>query len=223
MIGAYPQLFRVLDYLGHANPNQNILELGASTGGATRVAMKALGDANGIKRYSGYAFTDISPDFLIAAREFMAAFNNVSFSALNIEEDPLEQEHGPVYDVVIASQCLHATPDSVITLANCRKLLKHGGKLVLVKNTQDAIGHGLLLGTLTGYWDGVPDGRVDSPFLDLVHGTRPCSKPVSLGLSWSCKITQVRTTPPVPLCLLSSPLKQMLPDLMVSLPSSRDK
>lgn len=169
MTGAYPQLFRVLDCLGHANPNQNILELGAGTGGATRVAMKALNDAGGsaIKRYSEYAFTDISPGFLISARESMAAFNDVSFSVVNIEEDPLEQGHGPVYDLVIASQCLHATPSIAKTLANCRKLLKPGGKLVLVENTQNAIGHGLVLGTLTGYWDGVSDGRVDSPFLDL--------------------------------------------------------
>jgi len=167
MTGAYPQLFRVLDHLGHANPNQNIIELGAGTGGATRVAMRALSEASAIKRYSQYAFTDISPGFLISARESMAAFNDVSFSVLNIEESPLEQGQGPIYDLVIASQCLHATPNIANTLANCRKLLKPGGKLVLVENTQNAIGHGLVLGTLTGYWDGVPDGRVDSPFLDL--------------------------------------------------------
>ncbi|RYP70067.1 hypothetical protein DL771_005684 [Monosporascus sp. 5C6A] len=168
MTGAYPQLLRILDCLGHANPNQRILELGAGTGGATRVAMKALRDEkSGIKRYDDYAFTDISPGFLTAAREFMAPFHDISFSVLNIEEAPLEQGHGTLYDLVLASQCLHATPSISKTLANCRKLLKPGGKLVLVENTQNAIGHGVVLGTLTGYWDGVPDGRIDSPFLDI--------------------------------------------------------
>ncbi|RYP51839.1 hypothetical protein DL768_002915 [Monosporascus sp. mg162] len=168
MTGAYPQLLRIMDCLGHVNPDQRIVELGAGTGGATRVAMKALRDTTtGIKRYADYAFTDVSPGFLTAAREFMAPYHDISYSVLDIEQDPSEQGHSAIYDVVLASQCLHATPNITKTLANCRKLLKPGGKLVLVENTQNAIGHGLVLGTLTGYWDGVPDGRIDSPFLDL--------------------------------------------------------
>ncbi|ROT40784.1 hypothetical protein SODALDRAFT_396446 [Sodiomyces alkalinus F11] len=170
MTGAYPQLLRVFQLLGHANPNQKILELGAGTGGATRVVMKALVDAStGVKRYDDYTFTDISPGFLTAAREFMAPFHDVRYGVLNIEQEPAAQgyDESTTYDVVLASQCLHATPSIGRTLANCRKLMKPGGRLVLVENTQNKIGHGLVLGTLTGYWDGVPDGRIDSPFLDL--------------------------------------------------------
>ncbi|KAF7538397.1 hypothetical protein G7054_g2978 [Neopestalotiopsis clavispora] len=169
MTGAYPQLERLMDIMGHANPHQKILELGAGTGGATRVAMKTLTDcaSPALKRYSQYTFTDVSPGFLTAAKEFMAPFYDIDYSVLDIERDPVEQGHDTDYDVVIASQCLHATPNIAKTLANVRRLLKPGGKLVLVENTQNAIGHGLVLGTLTGYWDGVPDGRVDSPFLDL--------------------------------------------------------
>lgn len=168
MTGAYPQLLRVFECLGHANPNQKILELGAGTGGATRVVMNALVDAStGVKLYDDFTFTDISPGFLTAAREFMAPFHDVKYGVLNIEDDPAGQGYESPYDVVLASQCLHATPSIGKTLANCRKLMRPGGKLVLVENTQNKIGHGLVLGTLTGYWDGVPDGRVDSPFLDL--------------------------------------------------------
>ncbi|KAI3316712.1 hypothetical protein HD806DRAFT_552023 [Xylariaceae sp. AK1471] len=170
MTGAYPQLERLVDGLGHANPHQKILELGAGTGGATRVTLKTLTNAHatGIKRYSQYTFTDITPGFLTAAREFLAPFHDINYAVLDIEKDPIGQGHDADYDVVIASQCLHATPTISKTLKNCRKLLKPGGKLVLVENTKNAIGHGLVLGTLTGYWDGVPDGRIDSPFLDLV-------------------------------------------------------
>ncbi|KAF2963728.1 hypothetical protein GQX73_g9837 [Xylaria multiplex] len=168
MIGAYPQLGCLLDGLGHINPHQKILELGGGTGGATRVAMKALTiPETGIKRYSHFVFTDISPGFIEAAKKFLAVFHDVSYSVLDMERDPIEQGHDSDYDVVIASQCLHATPSISRSLENCRKLLKPGGKLVFVENTQSTISHGLILGTLTGYWDGVPDGRTDSPFLDL--------------------------------------------------------
>lgn len=169
LTSAYDELFRVLECLGHANPDQNILEVGAGTGCATRVAVRALtnaGDHN-IKQYSGYAFTDISPDFLTSARESMSAFRDMSFSVLDIAKDPMEQGYQAVYDTIIASYCLHATPNIKETLSNCRKLLKPGGKLVLVETTRDAISHGLLMGLLPGYWIGLDDGRVDSPFLDL--------------------------------------------------------
>ncbi|TGJ86695.1 hypothetical protein E0Z10_g2067 [Xylaria hypoxylon] len=168
MIGAYPQLGCLLDGLGHINPHQKIIELGGGTGGATRVAMSTLTiPGTGIKRYSRFTFTDISPGFLETARKFMAPFHDISYGVLDMERDPIEQGHDNDYDVVIASQCLHATPTISKTLENCRKLLKPGGKLVFVENTQNTISHGLILGTLTGYWDGVPGGRIDSPFLDL--------------------------------------------------------
>lgn len=169
MTSAYPQLFRVLECLGHANPDQNILEIGAGTGGATRVAMKALsnaGDPN-IKQYSGYTFTDISPGFLGSAQESMTGFKDITYSVLDIAEDPIEQGYGPVYDTIIASQCLHATHSIDKALSNCRKLLKPGGKLVLVEITQDSLSHGLILGTMPWYWNGQGDGHVESPFLDL--------------------------------------------------------
>ncbi|KAK2764515.1 Type I Iterative PKS [Arachnomyces sp. PD_36] len=167
MTGAYPQLSNLLDSLAHVNPDLRILELGAGTGGATRVAMKALRGSNGIKRYRQYTFTDISPGFLTAARESMSEFHDIDFAVLNIEEDPLKQEMQPVYDVVMASQILHATESISNTLENCRKLLKPDGKILMVENTTNNFLLGIILGTLTGYWHGIPDGRTDGPFMSL--------------------------------------------------------
>ncbi|KAL1883173.1 Type I Iterative PKS [Diaporthe australafricana] len=165
MTGAYPQLSNIFDALGHADPSLSVLELGAGTGGATRVVMKALVGPNGVKRYKEYTFTDITPGFLASAKDAMQDFDDVHFSVCDIEQDPLEQGYQPVYDVVMASQTLHATASISNTLENCRKLLKPGGKLVLVENTQNNFLVGIILGTLTGYWHGIPDGRTDSPFL----------------------------------------------------------
>ncbi|KAE8151809.1 polyketide synthase dehydratase-domain-containing protein [Aspergillus avenaceus] len=167
MTGAYPQLQKCFDSLGHANPSLNILEIGAGTGGATRMILNTLTGDHGMKRYQSYTFTDITSGFLNAARESLAEFKDMNFSVLDVEQDPLKNGFEPIYDVVVASECLHATACIAQTLENCRKLLRPGGKLVLVENVRTVIGMGVVLGTLTGYWSGIPDGRVDSPFLDL--------------------------------------------------------
>ena len=167
MTGIYPQLFHVLDGLAHANPNLRILEIGGGTGGATRIAMKAFNGPNGIKAYRDYTFTDISAGFLSSARESMADLRDMKFSVFDTELDPIKQGYEQAYDVVVACQVLHATSNMHNTLSNCRKLLKPGGKLVLVETNQNFIVPGVVVGTFTGYWAGIPDGREDAPFQSL--------------------------------------------------------
>ncbi|KAF2799143.1 hypothetical protein K505DRAFT_356833 [Melanomma pulvis-pyrius CBS 109.77] len=167
MTGIYPQLLNVLEHLAHVNPNLRIVEIGGGTGGATRVAMRAFSGPNAIKSYKDYTFTDISPGFLSGARESMSEFGDMSYSVLDAEVDPSEQGYEPVYDLVIACQVLHATSNMHKTLSNVGKLLKPGGKLVLVETTQNFMVPGVVVGTFTGYWSGIPDGRVDAPFMSL--------------------------------------------------------
>lgn len=169
MTGVYPQLSRVMEILGHSNPNLRYFEIGGGTGGATRIAMRALRGANGIKAYKDYTFTDISPGFLATAREGLSGsgFEDMIYSVLDAEQDPVAVGYESVYDVVIACQVLHATSDMKRTLSNVGKLLKPGGKLVLVETNQNFIVPGVVVGTFTGYWAGIPDGRVDAPFMSL--------------------------------------------------------
>ena len=167
MTGIYPQLFHILASIAHSNPNLRILEIGGGTGGATRIAMKAFNGPNGIKAYRDYTFTDISPGFLSSARESMADLRDMYFSVFDTEVDPLEQGFEQAYDLVIACQVLHATSNIHNTLSNCRNLLKPGGRLVLVETNQNFIVPGVVVGTFTGYWAGIPDGRVDAPFQSL--------------------------------------------------------
>ena len=167
MTGIYPQLFHVLAGIAHSNPNLRILEIGGGTGGATRIAMKAFNGPNGIKAYRDYTFTDISPGFLSSARESMTDMRDMSFSVFDTEVDPIEQGYEQAYDLIIACQVLHATTNMYNTLSNCRKLLKSGGRLVLVETNQNFIVPGVVVGTFTGYWAGIPDGRVDAPFQSL--------------------------------------------------------
>ncbi|KAF1960020.1 hypothetical protein CC80DRAFT_513713 [Byssothecium circinans] len=164
MTGIYPQLSRVLAGIAHSNPNLRILEIGGGTGGATRIAMNAFNRPNAIKAYKDYTFTDISPGFLSSARESLADLRDMNFSVFDAEVDPKEQGYEQAYDLVIACQVLHATSNLHKTLSNCRKLLRPGGRLVLVETNQNFIVPGVVVGTFTGYWAGIPDGRVDAPF-----------------------------------------------------------
>ncbi|KAJ8123127.1 hypothetical protein ONZ43_g846 [Nemania bipapillata] len=168
MTGIYPQLSHVLTGLAHSNPDMRVLEIGGGTGGATRIAMEAFTRPNGVKAYLDYTFTDISAGFLSSTREAMSDVRDIHFSVLDIEVDLIKQGYEEKkYDLIIACQVLHATSNMHNTLVNCRRLLKPGGRLVLVETNKNFIVPGVVVGTFTGYWAGVPDGRVDAPFQGL--------------------------------------------------------
>ncbi|KAF2177961.1 methyltransferase type 12, partial [Zopfia rhizophila CBS 207.26] len=103
---------------------------GAGTGGTTARALAGLKSDSGEQLYSSYVFTDISTLFFDSARQRFGAYDNIEYRALDISRDPREQgfEAG-AYDLVIASNVLHATPCLVETLKNCRMLLQPKGFL----------------------------------------------------------------------------------------------
>ncbi|KAL9011376.1 MAG: hypothetical protein Q9173_003774, partial [Seirophora scorigena] len=163
--GGYPQLLRAMDLLAHKNPAAKILEIGAGTGGATRLIMDALDGRSQFKRYARYCFTDVGTSFLSAAQEEFAECGNVDYKPLDIEKPPLDQGFEAENDIIVASQVLHATTTIAETVQHARSLLKPGGKMVLLEITNVHLGTGLVLGTFPDYWNGVADGRVDSPLL----------------------------------------------------------
>ncbi|KXH30478.1 beta-ketoacyl synthase domain-containing protein [Colletotrichum salicis] len=163
----YAQLCSYLDILAHKNPNMEILEIGAGTGGATRPAMATLTRGSG-RRYGHYDFTDISPSFFEQAKEnFKDEVGRMGFHVLNVENDPLSQgfEAGK-YDLIIAANVLHATRKIDDTLVNARKLLKPGGKLLLfeITNTDILLGS-FCFGTLHGWWLSEDKDRIWGPLM----------------------------------------------------------
>lgn len=138
----------------HKNPRCRVLEIGGGTGGCTEMIIKALEDSRRLQPVDRYDFTDISAGFFEAARERFSSWADVmDFRTLNIEEDPAGQgfESGS-YDVIVACQVLHATASLQRTLANVRKLLKSGGKLILVETTNDQLDLCFVFGLLPGWW-----------------------------------------------------------------------
>ncbi|KAJ4293019.1 hypothetical protein N0V88_005683 [Collariella sp. IMI 366227] len=167
------QMTFYIDQLAHKNPNMKILEIGAGTGSATLPILETLGGNHGTApRFESYTFTDISIGFFEKAKETLAPWVPfMKFAPLNIEEDPLTQgsfEEGD-YDLIVASNVLHATRSIQKTLENTRKLLKPNGKLVLseVTNPAQKMRFHMIVGSLEGWWYGEEDGRHNGPVLTV--------------------------------------------------------
>ncbi|KAI8245503.1 hypothetical protein K4K55_001614 [Colletotrichum sp. SAR 10_96] len=177
----YAQMAYYVEVMAHKNLNMKILEIGGGTGGASLPVLQALGGSNGTPpRFESYTFTDISVGYFEKAREKLAPWVPfMKFSKLNIEEDPAEQqlEEGS-YDLIIASNVLHATRFIRKTLENTRKLLKPNGKLVLseITNPSEKMRFHMIVGSLEGWRYGEEDGRHFGPTLTLNEWDREMAK-----------------------------------------------
>lgn len=121
--------------LGHSNKKLRIVEIGAGTGGFTSTIVPSLTHPDtGECLFSNYTYTDISSGFFKAAKERFGEYPNIEYTVLDISEDPAPQglELGS-YDLVVAANVLHATPDLLQTMKNCRSLLRPGGRLFLLE------------------------------------------------------------------------------------------
>ncbi|KAL8709002.1 MAG: hypothetical protein Q9220_006211 [cf. Caloplaca sp. 1 TL-2023] len=156
-----------VDLLAHKRSNLNILEIGAGTGSATRDILHVLTQDH-IRRFGEYTFTDVSASFFPKAREdFRDQADRMKFMPLDIEKDPLQQGFMARYDVVVASNCLHATSNLENTLRNARKLLKSGGKIIIFESVNpESIISTFIFGLLPGWWLGTESFRKWGPLVN---------------------------------------------------------
>lgn len=165
---AYPQMAQLLDLLAHKNPNMNIIEIGAGTGSATRVAMDTLNGRES-RRYNRYTYTDVSNAFFTAAAAEFTDCAGMAYKLLDAQQSALDQGFQPIYDLVLASQSIHTVRDIPGALRNIRRLLKPSGKLLIVETVQPSLVHGLAFGSLPDYWVGTDSHSMRSPFMDTAH------------------------------------------------------
>ena len=125
-----------------------MLEIGAGTGSTTTSILKKISPSRLL-----YTFTDISNRFISEARENFSNYNCMSYSQLNIEKDPTSQGFKKnEFDVVVATNVLHATKDLKKTLENVKKLLAPGGILILVEGTAPVRWVDITFGLTDGWW-----------------------------------------------------------------------
>ena len=151
---------RVAKQITSKHPHVKILEIGAGTGGTTKSLLDEVENA-----YSTYTYTDISSGFFEkAAKKFADSRNKFIFKVLDIEKGVADQGFDEnSYDIVVASNVLHATRKLSETLQQTRALLKPGGYLILIEVTGDLLRMPFLMGGLPGWWLGVDEGRRLSP------------------------------------------------------------
>ncbi|MEH2172001.1 SDR family NAD(P)-dependent oxidoreductase [Nostoc sp.] len=125
-----------------------LLEIGAGTGSTTAYILPQLNNYQ-----AEYTFTDISPLFAAKAREKFRDYPFVRYQALDISQEPATQGlEGQKYDVILAANVLHATPDLQQTLAHVHSLLAPGGILVLLEVTDRHCWLDISFGLTPGWW-----------------------------------------------------------------------
>ena len=121
-----------------------VLEVGAGTGGTTGLVLDRLRPGA-----VEYAFSDVSAFFLRGARERFADRSELRTLILDIEDPTAGIE---TFDVVVASDVVHATADVRATLGRLRRLLAPGGTLLLLEGTRRSAWTDLVFGQFEGWW-----------------------------------------------------------------------
>jgi SAM-dependent methyltransferase len=155
-----------LTLLGHKKPTMRVLEIGAGTGGTTATILPALRSDQGERMYGTYVYSDISAGFFMGAKERFRDYQAIEYSVLDITQDPISQgfEEGS-FDLIVSSNCLHATPDLAKTLSNVRKLLHPQGRLFLMElSPESSKSVNYVMGPLVGWWLS-EDGRENEPYV----------------------------------------------------------
>jgi acyl carrier protein len=118
-----------------------------------------------------FLYTDVSSGFTHHGKAaFGAGYPFVEFKVLDIEKDPAAQGiSGRGFDVVFASNVLHATRNIARTLAHVKALVRPGGAVFLNEMTASRDFGTLTFGLLDGWWlyDDPASRLPFSPLLDV--------------------------------------------------------
>lgn len=161
--------------LSHARPTLRVLEVGAGTGGTSELIFRGLSAGrssnSSLTPFDLYTFTDISAGFFPDARARFSDVKNIEYKVFDITKPPREQGFEDPklqsYDVIIATQVVHATPNVGDSLRNIRALLKQDGVLLLAEPDPQLLLASFIFGHLPGWWLGEEAHRRDGPLMDV--------------------------------------------------------
>jgi ubiquinone/menaquinone biosynthesis C-methylase UbiE len=143
-----------------------ILEIGAGVGSTAKLLLDLI--ENNVE----YMITDISRVFLKKAQDVLKENSFIKYQLLNIESDNLTLPASS-YDIVIASNVLHATASITESLTNIRSLLSNNGIILLHEETKQQTWLDISFGLTDGWWRFSDyDLRMNYPLLEEKIWTR---------------------------------------------------
>jgi len=138
-----------------------VLEIGAGTGGSTAYLLPDLA-----QRSAQYTFTDVSPLFLLKAKQKFQEYSFLSYQRLDIEQEVTPQNFPTHhYDIIVAANVLHATENLSVTVEQIKQLLAPNGLLILLEGTAPTRWLDLIFGLTTGWWRFNDQWRDNYPLL----------------------------------------------------------
>lgn len=120
-------------WLRHGTAYSRILEVGAGTGGIARYLVDYL-TVRGIR--FEYTFTDISSALVNAAKKRSSCKDAMRFMTLDCDR-AAEPALLSNFNVVIATNCIHATANATASSAKTAPMLRDEGVFCLVEFTRD--------------------------------------------------------------------------------------
>jgi amino acid adenylation domain-containing protein len=126
-----------------------VLEVGAGTGSLTKEILPVFPADR-----TEYLFTDNGPLFIQSARDkFSEPYPFVEYTLFDCERDPVDQGIEPYsFDIVLASNVIHATADLKQTLAKLARCLAPDGLLMMLEVTWRRAPLDNVFGLLPGWW-----------------------------------------------------------------------
>ncbi len=143
-------------------PRLRILEIGAGTGGTTSTLLPQLRPFQ--DAIAEYCYTDLSKSFLLDAKErYGPEYAYMVYKVCDIEQ-PLASQDIQIggYDMVIATNVLHATKSMRNTLRNTKAALAQNGVLLLNEMTEKTVFATLIFGLIDG-WSLAEDTAIRMP------------------------------------------------------------
>ncbi|GLA58211.1 type I Iterative Polyketide synthase (PKS) [Aspergillus tubingensis] len=125
-----------------------ILEVGAGTGGTTLRLAQAIKAA---RIPCQYTFTDVFAPIVSKAKDRFVNFSWIDYDTIDLEEET-RAEHRNRYDIVIGTNCVHATSSRVETCRRLRDYLTDDGVVILSERTQPLAWFDITFGLLDEWW-----------------------------------------------------------------------
>jgi acyl transferase domain-containing protein/NADPH:quinone reductase-like Zn-dependent oxidoreductase/surfactin synthase thioesterase subunit/SAM-dependent methyltransferase len=131
-----------------ADQTLRILEIGAGTGGMTQAILPMLPADR-----TEYVYSDLSHMFLLKAQQRFSRYPFVQYRIMDLEKDPSDQGIDPnSFDLIIASDVIHATRNLGVSLGNVKKLMASEAILMMLEVTNSPVYLDFIFGMTEGWW-----------------------------------------------------------------------